>query len=148
MTILTFQSVGDFLQRFNGIFPGDNFGYVYACEYGKDIKIGSTQHPKQRIKSLESNARIYGNKKFGAIMITPVGFMFYVDFERFLHFIFKDKRKSERGEVFDLTIKEIEPVFVTEFFSFLRFIESEALKTTPGWNVMHKYINHIRSCNV
>lgn len=80
------------------------FGYVYFVEYGKFLKIGSTQNPIERLRTLSSNARLYHDVVLGKIYITPM----HTNFEKneiILHNFFRDERK-DNSELFDITIDE------------------------------------------
>lgn len=148
-TIRSFLSVDDMIHRFDGIeyTRNDNLGYVYICEYGKDLKIGCTTQPKTRLKTHESNARIYGNKKIGMISITSIGFPFYRDFEYVLHWIYANERKTENGELFALKHNAVIPIFVTEFASFLRFIKDKEHIFRRTGSVYYDYIQFLGGVN-
>ena len=147
--ILTYRSVDDFLKRFKGMefTRYSSIGYVYICEYCNYTKIGSTTQPKKRIKQHELNARVYGDNRIGLISITSFPFKFYKDLERFLHLIYEDKRK--RSELFEIKHKQVFPVFVTEYATFLRFLSSDSIANKNQFDsVLYDYVRFTRNNNV
>ena len=82
----------------------DFFGHVYIIEYGDGcIKIGSTFNLYQRISTLISNNKNYGNQKTGRIAYT-LKHTNYIENEKSMHNIFKKLRKG-RSEIFKETIE-------------------------------------------
>jgi len=78
-------------------------GYVYAIEYGENLKIGYTQNPKQRVIALRGQAKLYADKNIGWMALSPPHTNF-MENEKFLHQHFAEKRLS--GELFSLTFKQ------------------------------------------
>lgn len=143
--IYDYLSVNDMLKRFDGIdySSGSCFGYIYMCEYGKALKIGSTVQPRKRFKTLESYARIYGDKRIGQIALSSGGFEYYREYERILHWIYSDKRMTKNGELFKLKFHATIPTFVCEFGAFLRFIDKKNPMYHSSVFIYEEYINRL-----
>lgn len=77
----------------------DYFGFVYALEFGSYTKIGKTQNPYKRIKSLKAVAEIYGNTSVGRIIVSRPHVNFNEN-EQLLHEAFQKYRI--RGELFEI----------------------------------------------
>jgi len=93
-------------------------GYVYAIEYGNDLKIGCTRNPKERLMHLSNHAMRYSDKKLGRFILTPPHDN-YRENERLLHSIFSDFRIND-CELFNLQIESI-----TEKFDTLSLLKKE-----------------------
>lgn len=78
------------------------FGFVYACEYGDYIKIGSTNQPYTRLLTLIRGAEKYGETKIGMFAISPKHTN-YRENEKYLHSFLSDKRK-EGTELFSISL--------------------------------------------
>ena len=96
-------------------------GFIYILEYGKNIKIGYSQHPHTRIKSLKNQAE-YGDCKLGNVAISKPHTN-YTKNEKLLHEYFKQHRISGT-ELFSITLKQA----LLDFPNDLKFLdESERL---------------------
>ena len=81
------------------LFRNDGSGFVYAIEYGKEIKIGISRDLLTRLRTLEANIRLYKRKKMGRIAFCgPI--RNYKILEKHLHLRFCNKRLSDYGELF------------------------------------------------
>lgn len=97
-------------------------GYVYAIEFGDNVKIGFTCYPMNRIRELTRFARNYCLSNVNRIAISPAHNGGYRN-EAMLHSKFADKR-LEDGELFSIEFEE-----AVEAMSQLEYIDnSEELK--------------------
>ncbi|WP_029423510.1 GIY-YIG nuclease family protein [Alicyclobacillus macrosporangiidus] len=81
----------------------DYLGFVYVVEYGSFIKIGKTQNPHQRMKSIKSVGRNYGDTTIGRILVSRPHTNFNEN-ERSIHEALSHHRV--RGELFAMTLDE------------------------------------------
>ena len=84
--------------------PTQFHGYVYAIEYGDQIKIGMTRNVAQRMKTLKSHAEKYGSVPTGEFVWSEAHTNF-AENEKILHNFFASKRRSGT-ELFNLTLDE------------------------------------------
>lgn len=97
-------------------------GYVYLVEWGtKYVKIGSTENPYVRIKSLISQAEKYGDSKVKRIALSQPHTNFREN-EQLLHKLFTEHRK-DGTELFSVNLDEI-VLLATEN---LEFFEAEQI---------------------
>lgn len=75
-------------------------GCVYVIEYGDFVKIGCTHTPRQRLRGLECNARLYGETKTGRVWLS-VPHVNYTKNETLIHRALKERRVST-SELFDI----------------------------------------------
>ena len=103
-----FHSPDDLRKRWKGFeyFRDEKMGYCYACECGRFVKIGQTGKPVIRLSTHRDNAKVYGDNSIGRIIVTRA-IPFHKDFERYLHLIFADKRRSIHQEYFDVSFEEV-----------------------------------------
>lgn len=107
-------------------------GFIYILEYGKNIKIGYSTKPSNRIKSLKKQAE-YGSLKLGNIAISKPHTN-YRENEKLLHQHFKQYNISGT-ELFSITLKQI----LSELPDELKFLdESEKLaqKSEQGLEIL------------
>lgn len=100
-TVFVFQSLADLKAtcRKQDFPVFDRLGYVYVVEYGRRIKIGYSSDVWTRLHTLESQARNYGDKRFGRIAIcSPIEH--YRTLEHHLHLKFFNRRVSQYNELF------------------------------------------------
>lgn len=81
----------------------DYLGFVYVVEYGSFIKIGKTQNPNKRMKSIKSVGRNYGDTAIGRILVSRPHTNFDEN-ERIIHEALSHRRV--RGELFAMTMDE------------------------------------------
>jgi hypothetical protein len=98
----------------------DYFGFVYALEFGSYTKIGKTQDPFNRIKSLKAVANIYGNTSVGRIVVSRPHVNFNEN-EHLLHRAFQKYRI--RGEFFEIPLEK----FLQGEFNLLFHTDSKML---------------------
>ena len=79
-------------------------GYVYAVEYGNQIKIGMTRNVNMRMKKLKSHAEKYGSVSVGGFAWSTPHTNF-ADNEKILHKHFAARRR-EGKELINLTMDE------------------------------------------
>lgn len=79
-------------------------GFVYAVEYGDQLKIGCTTKLKERIVTLKSQAEKYANKRIGKVAYTPLHTN-YCENEKLLHHHFQNYRHG-KSELFNMTFGE------------------------------------------
>lgn len=82
----------------------DYFGYVYALEWGDEVKIGCTRHIATRIKQLRKTAE-YGKVEVGRMAISPLHSN-YTENEKVLHNIFQNVR-VKGTELFKLSLLDV-----------------------------------------
>ena len=82
----------------------DYMGFVYAVEYGEDVKIGCTSELKSRISALKSQAEKYADKKLGKFVYSPEHTN-YRENEKILHLHFQSNRCG-KSELFKITLDE------------------------------------------
>lgn len=79
-------------------------GVVYACEFGEQVKIGSSGKPYTHLMALVRQAESYGNLRIGSFAITPLHTNFR-DNEKLLHSLFATSR-VEGTELFSVRLLE------------------------------------------
>lgn len=79
-------------------------GFVYACEYGSYIKIGSTKNPYTRVCTFVREAESYGNSQIGNIVISKPHTN-YKENETSLHLAYSKFRK-DGTELFNITFED------------------------------------------
>ena len=117
-TVFLFHDLEDFRNRsrketYRKYEKTDPFGYVYVVEYGKDIKIGFSQEICTRLRTLEAQARNYGNKKFGRIAFCDAVENYRL-LEKHLHVRFWNKRTTHYAELFHCRFEKAVDALETE----------------------------------
>lgn len=80
------------------------YGFVYACEYGMTVKIGSTNQPYNRLMALIRQAESYGALKIGRFAITQMHTNYKAN-EKLLHNKFSVYRQ-EGTELFNIDFQK------------------------------------------
>lgn len=92
------------LKAFEDNIKNPYMGIVYACEYGENVKIGSSGEPYSRLTTLIRNAEKYGGLSIGAFAITPLHTNFR-DNEKLLHSFFANSR-VEGTDLFSISLQQ------------------------------------------
>lgn len=79
-------------------------GFVYACEYGDYIKIGSTKQPYTRLGTFIREAQNYGNSEIGRFAMSGAHTN-YRENEKSIHFALSKFRKKGT-ELFNITFDD------------------------------------------
>ena len=79
-------------------------GWVYILEFGDFVKIGSTQQPDERFRTLKGQAAYYDNCKIGKMALSPLCLNFK-EVERSIHKHLSARRKS-KTELFNVTFDD------------------------------------------
>lgn len=88
-----FKVVNEFeLKQLENEIKNSYLGVVYILQYGENVKIGSTNQPFTRYKTLKHNAEDYGNVKIGKISLSEAHTNYRRN-ESELHKIFRDYRR-------------------------------------------------------
>lgn len=92
------------LKAFEDNIKNPYMGVVYACEYGGNIKIGSSGKPYTRLTTLIRSAERYDGLSIGAFAITPLHTNFR-DNEKLLHSFFANSRVGGT-ELFSISLQQ------------------------------------------
>lgn len=105
-------------------------GFVYCIDYHNgNVKIGSTNNPKQRYKTLSNNAANYGNYPLGKIWLSPRCSNYSI-IEKRLHKIFS-KQRIPNTELFNIDFNDFDNIINSLNIQYDRnFGKSYALKDT------------------
>lgn len=92
------------LREFQRSIESPYLGVVYAVEYGDKLKIGCSQKPYSRIRSLKKWAEGYGGISFGRVCVSAPHTN-YREMEKFFHKLFSPKRVKDT-ELFSITLNQ------------------------------------------